>query len=549
MNENNKTDNLFLKDNLSCSLDDTSKYMNIFKALPCPVILLDKDNNISDINYNASCIFKNIDLQNELGKLTLKFTDKLRISECNNEENLFEIEMLTEQGIKSFEIKVTSMFNIENDFIGFILVLNDFTAHKLLEEKLKKEKAEAEGISLNKSKFFASVSHEIRTAINGIIGMTDLTLMTELNLEQKENLNLVKSSGLKLLSIVNSILDFSKIQLERVKLESIEFNFKELVNEIIRDNSLKALEHKLEFKAKVDETIPEMLIGDPIKTKQIIDNLLDNAINFTKYGTVSIIIDKEETADKKVNLKICVKDTGVGIDKKDISKLFRGFNQIDNKNSIKKHRGTGLGLSICKSFIEMMGGKIDVKSRKEVGTSFSFNIILEKVKKYNAIDIMERKDKNSANLKINRRLNILIVEDDKASQMVIYNLFRKNGHISDIANNGQEALRMIENKKYDLILMDIQMPIMDGIETTKIIRKSEKDGDKHIPIIALTAYALKGDREKLLGVGMDGYISKPFNVEELLQTVYSSVKGNTIQTNTANKQNDMDGGALFLYLL
>lgn len=548
MNEYRKTDELFLGENISCDFDEKNKYMKIFEALPCPVILLDKDNNISDTNYKASCTFKNVDLKEEFEKLNSEIIDKLKLDQDDNEAFLFEREIITEDGLRYFEIKVTPIFSVESNFWGSILVLNDCTAHKLLEERLKKEKSEAEGISLNKSKFFASVSHEIRTAINGIIGMTDLTLMTELNLEQKENLNLVKSSGLKLLSIINSILDFSKIQLEKVKLESVEFNFKELIEEIIRDNSLRSLENKLEFKSKIDENIPEILVGDPIKTKQILNNLLDNAINFTKYGTISLSINKEETADKKINLKICVKDTGVGIDKKDISKLFKGYSKIDNKSSIKKHRGTGLGLSICKGFIEMMGGKIEVKSRKDVGTSFSFNIILDRGKKYSSIDVMDRRDKNIGNLKINKRLNILIVEDDKASQMVIYNLFRKNGHISDIANNGREALRMIENKNYDLILMDIQMPVMDGIETTKIIRKSEENADKHIPIIALTAYALKGDREKLLGVGMDSYISKPFNVQDLLQTVYSSVKDDTIKVNN-NKPNDMDGGALLLYLL
>lgn len=545
LSECSKKDSLLTNDDINFGLDDKDKYMEVFKALPCPVILLDKNNNIAEINYKASCAFHDVDLQN----LILKFSDKLNTCECNTEESVFEMEVPTEEGIKYFDVKGKPLFDAQNNFIGYILILNDFTEHRSLVEKLKQEKIEAEGISLNKTKFFTSVSHEIRTAINGIIGMTDLTLMSELNLEQKENLNLVKSSGLKLLSIVNSVLDFSKIQLEKVKIENVQFNFKDLINEIIRVNSLRTLENKLEFKVKIDEEIPELLMGDPTKIKQILDNLLDNAITFTKYGSISLIIDKEETLDKKINLKICVKDTGIGIDKKDIAKLFKGFSQFDNKNYIKKNRGTGLGLSICKGLVEMMGGKIEVKSRKEVGTSFLFNIILEKSKKHNSIDMIDRKDKNIANLKINKRLNILIVEDDKASQMVIYNLFRKNGHICDIANNGQEALKMVENKKYDLILMDIQMPIMDGIETTKIIRKSEASGDKHIPIIALTAYALKGDREKLLKVGMDGYISKPFNVEELIKTVYSSVKNDNFNPSVVNKQNNMDGGPLFLYLL
>ncbi|AKN34220.1 histidine kinase [Clostridium carboxidivorans P7] len=392
----------------------------------------------------------------------------------------------------------------------------------------------------------ANISHEIRTSINGIIGMTDLTIMTDLTLEQKENLKLVKSSALKLLDIVNSILDFSKINSGKMKVESVEFNFKELYNEIVRISTMKALDNKLEFKSKMDDAIPEILIGDPIKLKQILDNLIDNAIKFTKYGTVSLIIEKGETIDKKVNLKFYVKDTGIGIDKKDIGKLFTNFSQIENKTYTKKPTGTGLGLCICKGLVELMNGKIEVKSRKDVGTLFSFNLFLQKCGKSTIINIDDRKDKVK---RINKKLNILIVEDDKASQIVMYNLFKKYGHICDIANNGQEALNVLKTKQYDLILMDIQMPIMDGVQATKFIRKSEEGNDKHIPIIALTAYALKGDKEHFLGLGMDEYISKPFNVEELLQTVYKIVKKDESDLNIVNRQNNIDREALFLYLL
>ncbi|MTK12976.1 MAG: response regulator [Clostridiaceae bacterium] len=461
-----------------------------------------------------------------------------------------EREILTNKGAKYFNIKIVPIIDDGNEFEGKIIILNDITDYKVKVRELKKGKEDAETGSRIKNEFLANISHEIRTSVNGIIGMTDLTLMTNLNSEQKENLNLVKSSALSLLDMTNSILDFSKIQSGNIKLDSVEFNFKELIDEIVRLTAIKALESKLEFKAKIDESIPDTLIGDPVRIKQILDNLIANSIKFTKYGTVSLIIEKIESADKKVNLKFLVRDTGIGIDRKDIPKLFTGFSQIDNKEYTRKNFGPGLGLSICKGLVEMMDGKIEVKSRKDVGSVFSFNISLEKGKKYSSTNISDKKTKVQTNNLVGRRLNILIVEDDKASQMVIYNLFKKNGHTSDIANNGEEALKLIETKKYDLILMDIQMPILDGIQTTKIIRKSEENNDRRTPIIALTAYALKEDKEKFLNAGMDNYISKPFNIDELLKMVYSTVKTDTGNTSYfMNKQNSMDGDSLFLYLL
>jgi CheY-like chemotaxis protein/nitrogen-specific signal transduction histidine kinase len=440
--------------------------------------------------------------------------------------------------------------DLQEGFEGRIITLNDITEYKFEIENLKKEKENIEIDNEAKNDFLANISHEIRTSVNGIIGMTDLTLMTNLKSEQKENLNLVKSSALSLLDMTNNILDFSKIQSGEMKVENIEFNFKELIDETVRLSTIKALENKLEFKAKIDESIPDTLIGDPIRIRQVLDNLLDNSIKFTKYGTVALTVERIESIDKKVNLKVSIKDTGIGIDRKDIPKIFKGFSQIDNKDYIKKNLGTGLGLCICKGIIEIMSGKIEVRSRKDVGSVFSFSIALEKGKKYNNVSPSDKKSRILANNLVGRRLNILIVEDDKASQMVIYNLFKKNGHICDIANNGQEALNLLENKQYDLVFMDIQMPILDGVQTTKIIRKSEENNNKHTPIIALTAYALKEDKEKFLNAGMDNYISKPFNMDELLKVVYNTVKvDNKNNTYFINKQNSIDGESLFLYLL
>jgi CheY-like chemotaxis protein len=542
MNEYSENNELLFSET-SYGIEDRDKYIKIFEVLPCPVILMDKNDNIKKMNYEASCIFNNTDLQDEVIKLILNFktereTDKL------NEKEIFKGEILTEEGIKYFEIRKISMSCIQD--LDYMLVFNDFTEHKLLEERLKKEKVEIEMRNINDSKLFTSISHEIRTAISGIIGMADLTLMTGLTLEQKENLNLIKSSGLKLLSIINRILDYSKVQLERVKIENIEFNFKEFINEIIKGYSLRAIENGLEFKAKLDEDIPEMIIGDPIKIEKILDSIVQSSMKFTKSGTVALIVDKEEISDKKINLKMCIKDTDLEIYKKD---MFNKFNKINNKDYIKNQKDTDFYFDVYKELVEKMGGKIKIESKKELGTIFSFNVILEKVKKYNSMGLICKNNKHVTSLRTSKKLNILIVEDDRASQMVMYNLFKRYGHICDIANNGQEALKKIKNRKYDLILMDIQMPMMDGIQATKIIRKSEENENRHIPIIALTAHALKGDREKLLGSGMDGYISKPFNIEELLQTVYNSIKDDGRGADIISNKKNMDEDDLFLYLL
>lgn len=543
LNEPKKGDVIVLDSKTNYNFSE-SMYMKIYESLPCGVILLDENDKIIELNSKALNIFHDLDLEYYLQRIMDKVSQNLLKSDENDVEKKCEYEIITEDYTKYLEVTVNYIKDIE--IAKKIIFIQDVTNYKLSINKLKDEKKVIESNSINEGIFLANISHEIRTSINGIIGMTDLTIMTDLTLEQKENLKLVKSSALKLLDIVNSILDFSKINSGKMKVESVEFNFKELYNEIVRISTMKALDNKLEFKSKIDDAIPEILIGDPIKLKQILDNLIDNAIKFTKYGTVSLIIEKGETIDKKVNLKFYVKDTGIGIDKKDIGKLFTNFSQIENKTYTKKPTGTGLGLCICKGLVELMNGKIEVKSRKDVGTLFSFNLFLQKCGKSTIINIDYRKDKVK---RINKKLNILIVEDDKASQIVMYNLFKKYGHICDIANNGQEALNVLKTKQYDLILMDIQMPIMDGVQATQFIRKSEEGNNKHIPIIALTAYALKGDKEHFLGLGMDEYISKPFNVEELLQTVYKIVKKDESDLNIVNRQNNIDREALFLYLL
>lgn len=407
-----------------------------------------------------------------------------------------------------------------------------------------------ENSNLNSNnKFLENISHEIRTYINGIIGMTDLTLMTNLNSEQKENLNLVKTSALKLLDITSDVLDFSKIQSKQMKLENIEFNFKEFVNEIRKTSIDKAIERRIDFKTNINDDIPEILMGDPLRIKQMIEYFIDSLIKYNSNGEISFNVEKDEITDKNISLKFKITSNFHGNEKNNANKLSKDINKTISKNYNKNYVEMGLRSIILKGLIEIMGGKIEVKNKKASDTSISFNIILEKARKYSSANATETKSKASSSIKVNKSLNILIVEDDKASQMVIYNLFKKNGHKCDIAENGQQALNMIEDKQYDLILMDIQMPILDGIQTTKMIRKLEENKESHVPIIALTAYALKGDKERFLSIGVDDYVAKPFNMNELLKTAYSMVKTEKTSIHIINKQNNMDEGALFLYPL
>lgn len=399
----------------------------------------------------------------------------------------------------------------------FVSIITDMTERIHEENELHLAKDKAEAANRAKSEFLANMSHEIRTPINGIMGMIDLTLLKDIGEEQRENLEIAKVCADSLLNIINDILDFSKIEAGKLVIDTIGFNLRELLDSTLKAHLALALSKKLKLRRDCSTTIPQALYGDPNRLKQILNNLLNNALKFTDHGGVTLLIEELDRTDDTIEVKFSISDTGIGISEQEQAKLFRNFSQVDGSIT-RKFGGTGLGLVISKQLVQMMGGAITVESQKGKGSTFSFSLkfLLSGEMSYPTKD-------NFCAIQTMKPLKILIVEDDKVNLMVLALMLKEKGHLVESAINGSEALLLHANNQYDVIFMDIQMPIMDGIEATLKIREREGEG-RHTPIIALTAYALAGDRERFLSYGFDEYIPKPIQMKELFQLLEEVVK-------------------------
>lgn len=416
--------------------------------------------------------------------------------------------------------RIAPVKNKDNKITHFIAIKEDITIVKKMEEENQRAKEVAEIANKAKSQFLANMSHEIRTPLNGIKGMIDLTLLTELTEEQKENLLIAQDCVSTLMKVINNILDFSKIEAGKTVIEYEEMNLKKFIENVIKTHAVKAKEKGIDLFYHISPDIPEQLVGDSIKIKQILNNLLSNSIKFTEKGKVQLTVEKEEDYDEEnIALMFKVEDTGIGIDKEGIARLFQSFSQVDGSIT-RKYGGTGLGLAISKSLANMMNGDIWVESEKGKGSTFYVTLKLKLSRPEEKV-LESKKEEVS---EPNNKYKILIVDDDKINQRITTDMLCGKGHEVQIANNGVEALKILKKNKFDLIFMDIQMEKMDGVETTKLIRKCEEDRGTYTPIVALTAYAIKGDREKFLYAGMDDYISKPFNMESLLRAIEKSQK-------------------------
>lgn len=496
--------------------------MAILKSLDEAIVVVNHNLRVIEVNKTAECLFEHLNISNlkllpvdtALDAIGLNWETVL-----SNRGSAHSITVRCNDKYIYWELSVQPFTEKHNQTIGYLLRFRNITEQKRKNRLLKQAVQDAEAATLAKSQFLANMSHEIRTPMNGIIGMTDFLLDTELDDFQKDGMLTIKHSCDTLLRVINDILDFSKMEAGKMKLENITFSLREIIREIVTLFNAKANEKNIVLQTVISPEVPDVLNGDPVRLRQLLYNYLSNAIKFTDNGTVTVDIRPGKIDGAVAKIKFSVTDTGIGIpeDKQDI--LFQAFNQVDGSHT-RKYGGTGLGLSIVKKIAELMDGEVGLNSQPGKGSTFWFTAVFGigdniHVKK----EITASKETRTTHPTA-KELRILLAEDNRVNQKVATIALKKLGHKTEIAENGLIALDMLRLKPYDMVFMDVQMPEMDGLEATALIRNPQNGVlNPDIPVIAMTASALPEDRARCLSAGMNDYISKPVNFNELSEII------------------------------
>jgi PAS domain S-box-containing protein len=493
------------------------KYRGIVENLELGILEVDKNDKIIKA-YPKFCLLSGYSEKELLGKSPTKlFLERKsrKIMQLQNQIRLkgipgvYEVPLIKKNNeIAWVIISGAPFYDNKGNYAGTVGIHLDITERRKMESDLREAKFKAEDSNRVKEMFLANMSHEIRTPLNAIMGMSELLEKSLLDSSQQNYLSAIQSSSSNLLALINDLLDFSKIESGKLTIEEISFNLKELVCKNKEILSFKADENGVKIDCDVDQNIPEYLSGDPTRLGQVLLNLLSNAVKFTHNGLVTITV-KLLKKDKKMNtILFSIKDDGIGIDEKALKNIFDDFSQAE-ESTTRKYGGTGLGLSISKKIVNLMKGELKVKSKLNLGSEFFFTIDLRDA------DITSLEKNNDTQNIINdnfQQAKILLAEDNPVNTLLATTILSNWNCEVDTVENGMEAIEKIKAKDYDIILMDLSMPKMGGVEATEIIRKDLKN---NTPIIALTANAIKGDDDKCIESGMNGYLSKPFKQIDL----------------------------------
>jgi PAS domain S-box-containing protein len=505
---------------------------------------IDLDGLTTDVNP-AMCEILGRPREEIIGKTIFDFVD-----DENRQIFIEQLERRKEGAVNAYEISLqradgqnvsclnnaTPLFGLDGKRCGSVGMWTDITEIKDVQHLLVEETERAQAANVAKSEFLAIASHELRTPMNGVLGMADLLLRSAMPEEQKRQVEIIKQSGESLLGLLNEILDISKIESGQLEIDEIDFSLRDMIMRLRALFESPAQQKGLNFDCHIDENVPDILLGDLTRIRQILLNLIGNAIKFTESGSVRISVSSEHHEGGVPTIRFEISDTGIGIDVGEQEKIFEKFTQADSSTT-RNYGGTGLGLAICRDLIELLGGEIGVDSVYGEGSYFWFTVPC-------AFGNLERVAAFEDSARTNRpksledmSFKILLAEDNPINQEIAIAVLLDAGHEVDVVENGREAVTSVLEGDYDAVLMDAHMPEMDGVAATKAIRALDDD-KKDIPIIALTANAMVGDREKYLASGMNDYVSKPFDPDRLLSSLVTSVHGVDISPVRRTKNTD-----------